>query len=941
MILCGHLTAIISVWLRAFSVFVKEAVQSRVGQRLFVSFAFAALLPIIVLAGYAYSKVSQVLTESTHQHVQQESKMLGMMVLDRLNKQAQVLRLLVRDHSTDTRADWMTLSGFSRIEPATQAIQSLISPEQLLRLSQGKVVLLAGVPEAGGLSLLLQSADHTLMVGTLNTLRWWQDDSVPERFCVLLEGGEPLYCSPSLAATPAAWQPARGYATKTGSFALDAPASGLDLGIWHVHLDGQFALPSLIFVVAEHNLPTLLVLDRFKLFFIALTLLGLSSAAWLALRQIRRQLLPLNQLMQGTQRLAAGDFDRAIVPSSDDEFGQLAQSFNTMSGRLSRKFHVLKKLDEIDRATATASHLADLFCSFFSGLSRALWSDTVLIIHRDESGEFVFYSSAERCAPVMCLPQSAASCAALFAQVGQCPADFADISDIDRLPCLTGSRVFGMQQAIVLPIEMSGDITGLLIFGFARRHKIPDDTIQSAQLFSERLSVAAAKLAADQKLYYQAHYDVLTQLPNRVLFEARTEQAIHRAAQNGTAVALLLADLDGFKHINDSLGHAAGDALLQVCARRLQEHVGVKDGVARYGGDEFILLLPDLNQATAIDDVLSVIDGLRQVFQSPIELQGRSVLIEFSIGAAMYPADAPHFDNLLKMADTAMYVAKKSSGKNFAFYRHEMNYEVQHRFELMQELRVALAKNELVLFYQPKVDALTGQIVGAEALARWVSPTRGLVPPVAFIPLLDQMGLGQVLGEWVLDTVCAQMQSWDQQALPWVPVSINLSPAQFLDELLCAKVQTALSGRGLASARLELEILEDTAVEGTAIVQHNLAALRQMGVRIALDDFGTGYSSLVHLINVPANVLKLDRSFISDIVTNARQQSVVEHIISLAKSLGFSLVAEGVETPAQAQWLAAHGCDQLQGYLYGRPMTEMAFKQLLRDQQEKASPARY
>lgn len=918
----------------------KQALQSRVGQRLFLRFAFAVLLPILALAGYAYSKVTQVLTESTHQRLQQESKSLGMTVMDRLNKQAQALPLLVHEHPAAMSADWLKLAGFSRIEPATQAIQSRLTPEQSLRLTQGQVVLLADAPNAGDLSFLIETVDHTLMLGALNTERWWQDDRLPERFCTLLDDGKPLYCSAALAATPHVWQQARLEAAKTGNYAIDAPFGGMDIGVWHVRLTGQFALPGLIFVVAEQDQSASWVRAQFKLFFIALALLGLGSAAWLALRQIRQQLLPLNQLIAGTQRVAAGDFERAIVPVSDDEFGQLALDFNAMSARLNRKFHVLQKLDEIDRVAAKATHPSDLFYIFFNRLYQSLPADSALIIHHDESGEFVFYAAGKQSYPAVCMPQSASSCATLFAQVKQRPAEFAEISDINQVPCLAGSRVSGMQQALVLPIEMSGEIAGLLIFGFARRQEIQGDTIQSAQLFAERLSVAVAKLAADQKLYYQAHYDALTQLPNRVLFEERTVQALFDSASNGTVTALLLVDLDGFKNVNDSLGHAAGDALLKVCAQRLQAHLRPCDVVARYGGDEFILLLPNLNQTSAVDEVLSAIETLRQAFGSPIDVLGRSVLVEFSTGVALYPHDAQHFDGLLKMADTAMYSAKKSPDKSFAFYEQAMNHEVNYRFELMQELRVAFAQNELILFYQPKVDAVTGQIVGAEALCRWLSTKRGLVPPVVFIPLLDQMGLGQALGEWVLDTVCAQMQSWDQQDLPSLPVSINLSPVQFLDASLCSKVQAALSRCHLASARLEIEILEDTAVERTAIVQHNLATLRQMDVCIALDDFGTGYSSLVNLINVPANVLKLDRTFISDIATNVRQQSVVEHIIALAKTLGFSLVAEGVETQAQAQWLAAQGCDKFQGYLYGRPMTEMAFNQQLRDQQEKASQAK-
>ena len=912
-----------------------QALQSRVGRRLFVSFALATLLPIIVLAGYAYSKVSHVLTQSTNQHLQQESKMIGMMIVDRLNKEAELLRTLSEVSAGDINSSWLNLSGFSRIEPATESILSSISSVQASHLAQGRVVLLSGEPGVDDLVMLVKAkGSQQILSAELSTQSWWQDEILPEDFCILLKRGGSLYCSPSLAGVAATWQRHLFEGSNFGDFSIDQASPKLVAGFWNVSLDAQYAMPGFIFVVAEQNQSAMLMLSRFKLFFTALALLAVSSAAWLAVRLIRRQLLPLNQLMIGTKRLAEGDFENSIVHASDDEFGQLASSFNYMSDSLNRKFHILKKLDELDRAILESTDLVALFRGFFDKLSLSLPVDAVVIIHKSGPGEFALYSADEALSHEFGTSESAHLCENLFDRVQESPNGFLKLSEISQDMCLLATPpVSEMQQALILPIEMSRQMIGLLILGFGRRHEIPEDIIQTARIFSERLSVAAAKLDADQKLYYQAHHDALTHLPNRILLAEHTEQAIHRSDRNGTATSLLLADLDGFKHINDSLGHEAGDELLQVCAQRLQENLRVSDTVARYGGDEFILLLPDLDKDAAVDDVLLVINKLQRVFQEPIDLQGRSVLIEFSIGVALYPDDASSFSDLLKMADTAMYVAKKAMDKNFAFYSQGMNHDVRHRFELMQELRTAIDQNEMVLFYQPKVDALTGKIVGAEALARWQSPTRGLVMPGDFIPLLDQMGMSHLLGEWVIEEACAQMHSWDQRAFPMIPVSINLSPSQFLDESLCQKVHASISAHEILPSRLEIEILEDTAVDGDPVVQNNLSALRQMGVNIALDDFGTGYSSLVHLIHVPANVLKLDRSFVSDIATDFRQQSIVEHIIALAKTLDFQLVAEGIEEQSQAVWLRDKGCDLFQGYLYSRPVPASRFEQMLKSQE--------
>jgi diguanylate cyclase (GGDEF)-like protein len=911
-----------------------QALQSRVGRRLFASFALATLIPIIVLAGYAYSKVSHALTESTNQHLRQESKLIGMMIVDRLNNEAEALRTLSNVPLDDIDPSWLQLSGFSHVRPATESIRSSISSEQALQLAQGRVVLLSGVPDETHLMMLIKSKrNQQVLFAELNTRSWWQDEILPEDFCILLRSGHPLYCSPSLAGVATTLQSSLSEDSNIGNFTIDRAAPKLVAGYWDVSLDAQYAMPGFVFVVAEKNQAAMSTLSEFKLFFLALALLAVSSAAWLAIRLIRRQLLPLNQLMEGTKRLADGNFESPIVHASDDEFGQLASSFNSMSDSLNRKFHILKKLDELDHAILESTDLVTLFRTFFNKLSLSLPVDLVVIVHRSGAGEFVPYTADEPLLHAFGTGDSAHLCENLFNRVHESPNGFLDFSEINQEMCLRATPVSQMQQALILPIEMNRQVIGLLVLGFCRRHKISEDTIQTARIFSERLSVAAEKLDADQRLYHQAHHDALTHLPNRILLAERTEQAIQRSDRNSTVTALLLADLDRFKHINDSLGHEAGDELLLVCAQRLQENLRVSDTVARYGGDEFILLLPDLEKTTAIDDILFVINKLKHVFQEPIDLLGRSVLIEFSIGVALYPDDASGFNDLLRMADTAMYVAKKSMDKDFTFYSQGMNRDVRHRFELMQELRTAIDQNEMVLFYQPKVEAQTGKIVGAEALVRWQSPTRGLLMPGSFIPLLDQMGMGHVLGEWVLAEACAQMHSWDQRAFPMITVSINLSPSQFLDESLCQKVQACISTHGISSSRLEIEILEDTAVDGDAVVQNNLSALRQMGVNIALDDFGTGYSSLVHLINVPANVLKLDRSFISDIATNFRQQSIVEHIIALAKTLDFQVVAEGIEEQSQAEWLRDSGCDLFQGYLYSRPVPASSFEHMLQSQE--------
>jgi diguanylate cyclase (GGDEF)-like protein len=387
--------------------------------------------------------------------------------------------------------------------------------------------------------------------------------------------------------------------------------------------------------------------------------------------------------------------------------------------------------------------------------------------------------------------------------------------------------------------------------------------------------------------------------------------------------------------VNDSLGHAVGDTLLQAYANKLIGCVRTTDTVARLGGDEFVVLLTDLNQGSESQITHAIATELQQALAQTLVLSGQTIKVEASIGIALYPDNADNFDALLKAADAAMYAAKRNQRGHYQFYSEEMNTAAQERFHLTQELHVALERNEFLLHYQPKVEVKTGKIVGAEALVRWQSPTRGLVPPGKFVNLMDEIGLATALGVWVLHTACAQLAAWDLMGLPSITVSINISPTQFEQTDIVAVVVNALAQHGLAHHRLELEILEGTAVEASIQTRNKLLGLQEQGVQMALDDFGTGYSSLVYLTRIPAKVLKLDQEFIRRLATDPRQAAIVASIILLAQGLGMQVVAEGVEEQAQLQILKDMDCDLFQGYLFSRPVPAAAFMEMLNKGDER------
>jgi diguanylate cyclase (GGDEF)-like protein/PAS domain S-box-containing protein len=423
----------------------------------------------------------------------------------------------------------------------------------------------------------------------------------------------------------------------------------------------------------------------------------------------------------------------------------------------------------------------------------------------------------------------------------------------------------------------------------------------------------------EQQLTQQAFYDALTGLPNRVLFRDRLQQALVRAARRQEVVGLLFLDLDNFKLVNDSLGHHVGDKLLVAAAARLRSCIRAQDTVARLGGDEFVVVLEAL-ASTA--DVLPVAKAITKQFGSPFLLEGREVVVTTSIGIAVSDAGLEHAESLLRDADVAMYRAKADGRARYVIFDPSMNIDTLARLELQNDLRRALHDNEMRVFYQPIVLMGSGQMTEVEALVRWEHPTRGLVPPVEFIPAAEETGLIIPLGQWVLEQACRQVALWHAQypSHPPMTLSVNLSPRQFQQETLVEDVVRALQETGFPATSLKLEITEGVIMRDVETTIQTLWALKNLGIQIAIDDFGTGYSSLSYLKRLPLDVLKIDRSFINGIGCNAEDTAIVHAIMALARSLNLQVTGEGIETAEQAALLNAWGCDKGQGYHFGRPL---------------------
>ncbi|PTN11979.1 EAL domain-containing protein [Nitrosomonas aestuarii] len=421
----------------------------------------------------------------------------------------------------------------------------------------------------------------------------------------------------------------------------------------------------------------------------------------------------------------------------------------------------------------------------------------------------------------------------------------------------------------------------------------------------------------EAELQHQTNHDRLTDLPNRFFLVDRFTSALEYAKRHGEYVAVLFLDMDNFKRVNDNLGHAAGDSLLQQVAQRLKGCFRSNDTVARHGGDEFTIVANDIKNS---EDVLRLLQKLRTAFERPIFIGSQNIYITFSIGIALYPHDGDQIEDLLHHADIAMFRAKSSGPNQYRFYASEMNARSHELLKLEEDLRLALDREEFLLHYQPQLDLRSNRIIGMEGLIRWQHPVRGLVSPADFVPLLENSGMIIPVGEWVLRQACRAHRTIREAGFDNFHVSINVSAAQFSDEYLFDKIKRTLQDEQMPQQALELEITENILIKDPISATETLRAIHGLGARIAIDDFGTGYSSLAYLKRFPLNVLKIDRTFVSDLIDDPSDAAIAEASISLAHKLDLEVIAEGVETVQQLEFMRTHDCDMVQGYYISKPL---------------------
>jgi diguanylate cyclase (GGDEF)-like protein len=661
-----------------------------------------------------------------------------------------------------------------------------------------------------------------------------------------------------------------------------------------------------------------------------LIVVGLSSfiVLLLSVSQIRRSILPLEELQKGTRRIAQRDFASRVTVNSRDEFEQLAASFNTMATQLGRQFNALAMAAEIDRAVLSATDATTIV-------------DTIVVRIRD-----VFPCSVV--SVTIGVPDGSKSLSSVIQdfQTGQRHVARINMRAVDVQSILTGPEVLELRKGddvpayltplaglgatsfVVLPLAYQRQLSGIIALGERFDLEPSEEDRMQMRRLADQTAVALANARMLDQVRELAYYDSLTGLPNRLSYKERLAYALEQASRNQRLVAAFFIDLDHFSRINDTLGHEVGDQLLRhvasrlrSCCREREDEVGpamatLAPEVARLGGDEFTVIMPGLQDP---QDAAKLARRLISSFAHPVRVGDHEIFINASIGIAIYPFDGEDLDTLLMHADTAMYKAKEQGGNSYQTYSKSMTTTALQRLTLENDLRRALDRSEFEVHYQPIVDTYTGTVVGAEALLRWRHPELGLLLPSEFIPIAEENGLIVPMGEWILQAACMQNRAWQDAGFPRIRVSVNLSSRQ-LKRRLSETISRALQMSNLEPRYLSLELTESVLVNHHKEGSEALHSLRAMGLHLAVDDFGTGYSSFSYLKHFPLDTLKIDRSFIREIATHPDDAAITTAIIAMGHALGLKVIAEGVETEAHLALLQKQGCDEIQGYLVGRPV---------------------
>lgn len=913
---------------------------------MFALFVLSAFVPVAVLTVLSYAHVRALDTEHARRQLALESSNFARGVYERLLGARLILGVKtagLRARIDATGADNLdTQQVFRKVYLVTGATVSTqvgeppigllprIDPRMKAHLAKGESALL---PQQGPLrdrTMLVAAIDPTklergVLVAEIEPAYLWGDKeelSYQTQACVLDAMPKVLFCTDDKVRDIASSAAGKGEAVKAGG-----------AGEWQyvsrgLFLRARFDAEDWSVVTFRPNAGVAATLARVTYTFLGVIVLTLLFVTFLSVVQIRRTLVPLERLIEGTRRIAREMFEEPVPVERDDEFGQLATSLNSMATRLGRQMGTLRALSEVDQEILSRVDMTQIIDSVQERLQK-LWPGAVTgvvvfdqhaadfgIVHLDSGKSGVTAKMPTKIEPWL-LSRLARNYDGAWFDVGG-----SEMPDFLSMVAESGAK-----RILILPIFWRDKVNGMLVLGLLEPREFDAELISQARDLGNRVGVALAVQTREEALKYRAYHDDLTGLPNRSLMVERLGQEMAHARRNRSQLALIFMDLDRFKSINDSMGHAGGDRLLCEVAERLNACTREGDTVARIGGDEFVVLLPGLDNP---QQAARLAGEMLRLLSDPFMINGDENFIGASIGVSLFPVDGTIATELIKKADMAMYRAKALGGGRVIFFEESMNVVPHEQALLAQELRQAPARKQFSIHYRPRGALADGHLSGAEAVLTWHHPDLGWVATEKFMPLAAEIGLADEIGLWMLGKVCAQLGEWRAGDLGVVPVSVKASARQLKSGQLTQHVMRLLRATRALPEALEIGVTQDTLIDDVETVIDQLNRLKQAGVRIALDGFGTGNASFTHLQRLPLDVLKIGPSLIKDMDHDKAAGSMVYSIITLAHALGKSVVADGVETVRQVNRLRSWDCGQIQGHYYSRPVTAPELEEMMR-----------
>ncbi|MFW2440880.1 MAG: EAL domain-containing protein [Arenicellales bacterium] len=917
--------------------------RSKVARRFFLLFIISSLIPVLILAVLSLHHVRSTSTEQILDRLKQDAKFYGLSIYDRLQVIEEELLIKVSLMETQTTdlvdsvrnsrhlVDWhIQQEEGNQLKLQDEDSGALVfTDSEKKHMKKGLSVLTSANQQSAPPELFMSRIvninenDTRILSAHINPVYLWGD---PDRFkenvsaCVLDASFNYIHCSNSIV-HPSGKLLQNTDGLPTNSEKTNVHIKDMLMGRWELFMQPNYFTSKWHILLYENQQAAFSQLKQFSGIYIIVIFLAILVVALFSIHMIRRNAIPLEVLMKGIRQLSENKFNTIVKVDSHDEYREVADAFNSMSRQIGNQINRLKTQAHVDQLILSRPSVEDIVEISIDGIRRLISCDQHELALRDNTHSGIFRLAGgdntynkDEASRYFTFDKEMIDLALQGKSIL-----VADSHDKLRLQ-LRHLYDFDYNYYLLLPMVNVDALFGLFILSY--KTKPSQDDIDNGVEFSNRIAVALANAAWEEKLYNQARYDLLTTLPNRASLEERLEQEISHASRFDECIAILFLDLDRFKNINDSLGHEFGDAVLKEISSRFRKDLREEDIVARLGGDEFVVMLRGLEDSEeAVTSASAVAEKIIHLITRPIILDDHEIRITTSIGISIYPADAVNMNTLLRNADSAMYHAKDMGRGNFQFYSEELHAAANYRLEIETKLHRAVEQNEFELYYQPKFDSKTQTIIGGEALIRWIDEDGSAIEPAKFIAVAEDIGLTTIIGEWALKVACKQASEW------LLPISVNISARHFHHGNLIDHVKAALHEANLDPQLLEVEITETTTMHNLEKTVSVLRSLKKVGIKISIDDFGTGYSSLNYLKHFPVDKLKIDRVFIKNILLLEKDLAIVKSTVSLAHNLGLNVVAEGVEFEEQRETLEVLGCDEIQGFLYSQALPAKEFIQ--------------